>query len=173
MRLVEEAKLARVQEKNTKAIATKQRAIITATQYSAHLALTKAAFTGAADYSFRSITIKVLSGACRALGGKVASKSTKLTVCSDVCLLPCCLHLRILYPAHLLPVTPVAMNQAPATKMNLLPILSRKVVTQFPLANELDNNNMATIVVLYELNCLPKKHCACPFNVTCRSSWHS
>ena len=153
MRLVEEAKLARVQEKNTKAIATKQRAIIKATQYSAHLALIKAAFTGAADYSFRSITIKVLSGACRALGGKVASKSTKFTVCSDECL-PCCLHLRILYPAHLLPVTPVAMNQAPVTKMNLLPILSRKVVTQFPLANELDNNNIAsTIVVLYELNC--------------------
>ena len=152
MRLVEEAKLVRVQEKNTKAIATKQRAIITATQYSAHLALTKAAFTGAADYSFKSITIKLLSGACRALGGKVASKSTKFTVCSDECL-PCCLHLRILYPAHLLPVTPVAMNQAPVTKMNLLPILSRKVVTQFPLANELDNNNIATIVVLYELNC--------------------
>ena len=150
MHLVEEAKLARVQEKNTKAIATKQRAIITATQYSAHLALTKAAL--AADYSFKSITIKVLSGACRALGGKVASKSTKFTVCSDECL-PCCLHLRILYPAHLLPVTPVAMNQAPVTKMNLLPILSRKVVTQFPLANELDNNNIATIVVLYELNC--------------------
>ena len=122
MRLVEEAKLARVQEKNTKAIATKQRAIIKATQDSAHLALTKAAFTGAADCSFKSITIKVLSGACKALGEKVASKSTKLTVCSYVSALLLASEDPLL--AHLLPVTPVAMNQARATKMNSLPILT-------------------------------------------------